>query len=140
MRILREANEANLVLQSSNTKEAVVICCCCGCCCGVLTPLKRLEAPAAEVASAFAAAYDREACIGCLRCVDRCQMDAIRQEGEGVVLNRDRCIGCGLCVATCSSGALRLVRREVADDATTPDDIDEMWETMQRMQASGGEV
>lgn len=138
MRILRQANEANLVLQSSNTKEAVVICCCCGCCCGVLTPLKRLEAPAAEVASAFAATHDEETCIRCLRCIDRCQMDAIHPEGDGVLLNRDRCVGCGLCVATCPSGALRLVRRDRAFDKATPENMDELWEIMQRMQGTGG--
>ena len=132
LRLLEQANEASLVLQSSNSKEASVICCCCGCCCGVLTPLKALENPADEVASAYAAAYDESTCIGCHKCVSRCQMDAISQDGDLIVLAKNRCIGCGLCVATCPSGALRLVRREGADEAPPPDDVDAMWKVMQQ--------
>ncbi|UCF09560.1 MAG: 4Fe-4S ferredoxin, partial [Candidatus Bipolaricaulota bacterium] len=84
--ILTRANESDLVLQSSNTKEAVVICCCCGCCCTVLTPLKQLPEPAAEVSSAYAAEYHRSTCIGCHKCVERCQMDAISPDGERIAL------------------------------------------------------
>jgi electron transport complex protein RnfB len=129
-RLLEQANEANLVLQSSNSKEACVICCCCGCCCGVLTPLKALENPADEVASAYRAEYDESACVGCHRCLSRCQMDAISRDGDRISLASNRCIGCGLCVATCPSGALRLVRREGADDAPPPDDVNAMWRIM----------
>ncbi len=138
LRLLEQANESNLVLQSSNSKETSVICCCCGCCCGVLTPLKALENPADEVASAYAAAYDESSCIGCHKCVERCQMDAISPDGDRISLARNRCIGCGLCVATCPSGALRLVRREGSDDAPPPDDVDAMWRIMQQALADAG--
>jgi len=131
-RLLEQANKANLVLQSSNSKEASVICCCCGDCCGVLRPLKALENPADEVASSYRAAYDEAACIGCHRCIERCQMDAITKAGERIALAGNRCIGCGLCVGTCPSGALRLVRREGADGTPPPDDINEMWKVMQK--------
>ena len=136
-RLLEQANEANLVLQSSNSKETSVICCCCGCCCGVLTPLKALENPADEVASAYTAAYDESACVGCHKCLTRCQMDAISRDGDRITLASNRCIGCGLCVATCPSGALRLVRREGADDAPPPDDVNAMWRVMRVAQVGG---
>ena len=136
LHLLEQANEANLVLQSSNSKETSVICCCCGDCCGVLVPLKALENPADEVASAYSATYDRSACVGCHRCLDRCQMDAISADGDRISLATNRCIGCGLCVATCPSGALRLVRRQNAD--VPPDDVDEMWDIMKRALADAG--
>jgi len=113
-----------------------VICCCCGDCCGVLGPLKALENPADEVASAYAAAYDASACIGCHKCVERCQMDAIVPDGDRITLAANRCIGCGLCAATCPSGALRLVRREDAD--APPDDINKMWDVMTNARADAG--
>jgi len=132
MDVLRTANEHNLVLQSSNTRESVVICCCCGCCCGVLGPLKALENPGDEVASSYRAQYDEDACVGCHTCVERCQMDAIAPDGERITLAVKRCIGCGLCVATCPSGALQLVRREGSEGP--PGDIDEMWNVICRDQ------
>lgn len=130
--ILKQANEANLVLQPSNTKDATVICCCCGCCCGVLTRLKSLPNPASEVASSYRARYDRTRCIGCRRCLSRCQMEAIGSDGDRIALAEDRCIGCGLCVGTCPSGALTLARRERAE--APPDDIDAMWRVMHKAQ------
>jgi electron transport complex protein RnfB len=132
LRLLEQANEANLVLQSSNSKETSVICCCCGDCCGVLVPLKALENPADEVASAYTAVYDESTCIGCHKCVSRCQMDAISRDGDRTALAENRCIGCGLCVATCPSGALQLVRHKEADATAPPEDIDAMWEVMRK--------
>lgn len=40
MDILTKADEANLVLQPSNSKDIALMCCCCGCCCAVLTRIK----------------------------------------------------------------------------------------------------
>jgi len=138
MNILQQANESNLVLQPSNTKEAVVICCCCGDCCGVLTGLKALENPADEVASSYIATYVRETCNGCQKCLPRCQMGALSEDGERIELASNRCIGCGLCVATCPTGALSLVRREGADDSPPPDDVDAMWDVMRKALADAG--
>jgi ferredoxin len=111
LEILKMAEEQALVLQPSNAQDITNICCCCGDCCQVLKHLKRLPAPAAAVASPFAAALDAELCIGCGTCQDRCQMDALKMADGLAVLDLDRCIGCGLCVTTCPSGALSLARK-----------------------------
>ncbi len=135
MEILKQANESNLVLQPSNSKKAAVICCCCG----VLTTLKALPNPADEVASSYGARYDRDTCIGCHRCLSRCQMDALTQDGDRITLAENRCIGCGLCVATCPSGALKLVHRKRAKDSPPPDDMDAMWDIMRKALLTHGE-
>lgn len=109
--ILKQADEAGLVLQPSYAKKVANICCCCGCCCQVLINIKKHPEPAALVASPFAASLDRDACVGCGVCERRCQVDAIRMDQDVAVLDEKRCIGCGLCVTTCVSGALTLIRK-----------------------------
>ncbi len=62
------------------------------------------------------ALVDRELCIGCGLCAERCQFDAIgneMEEGESIaVIDPEKCYGCGLCRRACTSGAISLIRRE----------------------------
>jgi electron transport complex protein RnfB len=125
--ILARADAANLVLQPTNSRDITAICCCCGCCCGVLGGLQRHPRPAEAVASSFIAQLEHEACQGCWTCVERCQMQALAEEGNRVTLNADRCIGCGLCVSICPSGALRLVRKPTNERTSPPITMDATW-------------
>lgn len=120
LRILRQADQAGLVLQPSGYKKISNICCCCGDCCQVLLAFKRHPEPANLVSSPFLVAYDGEACDGCGTCLDRCQMDAITTSGDGVAVDLKRCIGCGLCVTTCPEEALTLVRKPPAQQPEVP--------------------
>lgn len=108
--ILRQAEEAGLVLQPSNSQRIVNICTCCGCCCQVLKSIKRHPQPASLVASAYYAEVDADECLACGDCLERCQMDAITIE-DVAVIDLDRCIGCGLCVTRCPSECVALVRK-----------------------------
>ena len=130
MEILARANKANLVLNPTNSRFVAAICCCCGCCCGILRGLQRYPKPSDSVASSFIAEFEPETCQGCRVCLERCQMQAITAEGDGVVLNTDRCIGCGLCVSTCPSGALTLVRKPDGAQAEIPATFMETWRTI----------
>ena len=125
LEILTRADEAGLVLQPGNAREAMFICACCGDCCGVLTTLKRYPKPGTLVSSPFVAAYEPDTCQACGVCVDRCQMEALRLDGDRVLLDVDRCIGCGLCVSTCPSESLTLVRKPESEQAPVPKDIQE---------------
>jgi len=109
--LLVKADEANLVLNPTNSMLVAAICCCCGCCCGILRGLKYAPKPSEAVASSFIAEHDESMCTSCMRCVERCQMEAMTLDAGSVKLNKDRCIGCGLCVSTCPAGALRLTRK-----------------------------
>jgi len=121
--ILKWADEAGLVLQPANAKNALWICLCCGCCCQVLKNFKRQARPAAMASSPFFAAYNPENCKTCGVCVDRCQMEALKLEAGKVRLDVDRCIGCGLCVSTCPTHSLTLVRKPQSEQPETPKDI-----------------
>jgi len=121
--ILRRAEEAGLVLQPANAKNALFICTCCGCCCGVLRSLKRHPVPASVVASPFSARLNDDTCKGCGVCAKRCQMEAIHVVDSKAALDLNRCIGCGLCVSTCPTQSLSLVRKPKENEPYVPRDI-----------------
>jgi Pyruvate/2-oxoacid:ferredoxin oxidoreductase delta subunit len=135
MEILARADAANLVLQPTNSRAIAAICCCCGCCCGILRGLQNHPKPAEIVASSFMARLEPEICQGCWDCLERCQMQALAEEGDRVTLNTDRCIGCGLCVSTCPEGALTLVRKPDSERLQPPATMDVTWRTIAQAQA-----
>lgn len=121
--ILKKADQAGLVLSPGNAQDASFICACCGCCCGVLRSLKFQEKPADLVSTPFVAQVRTDDCIGCRKCIGRCQMDALEMEGRKVRLDPSRCIGCGLCVTTCPTGCISLVRKPEAEQPFIPKNI-----------------
>jgi len=112
LRILEEAAEAGLVHCPGNYRNEVhYICNCCTCCCGILRGVAEFGAPTAIARSDFYAAVDKEVCIGCGECVERCQFDALSVPEDVCRVEYARCVGCGVCVITCPTDALHLERR-----------------------------
>jgi len=121
LKVLDQSEEAGLVPQPYNAQNPGGICNCCGDCCGVLRALRQHPKPAEMVTSGYHAAVDPDFCTVCETCLDRCQMDAIRVEGDGAaVVDLQRCIGCGLCVTTCPSEALRLEAKPEGERKAPP--------------------
>jgi len=120
--ILRKANEEGLVHVTENRKGIIsVICNCCRECCIWFRGLYEAKYPRAFAPSNYIRKVDKESCIGCGICIDRCPMDAIHLENEIAVTDENRCIGCGVCYPTCSGGAVSLVRKPENKVATIPD-------------------
>lgn len=118
--ILKAAQDSGLVTQPATAQNPGGMCNCCGDCCGVLSSIKKFPKPAEIVISNHFARVDKSLCTGCETCVDRCQMEAIAMDGDGLAdVNPDRCIGCGLCVTTCPTEAIALVAKP-ADRHVTP--------------------
>jgi formate hydrogenlyase subunit 6/NADH:ubiquinone oxidoreductase subunit I len=109
--IVKNNDEAGLVMQPFNSQKIGGMCSCCGDCCGMLRSLKKQPIPAAAVKSNYFARMDEQECIGCETCLERCQMDAVEMVDEVATVDLDRCIGCGLCVTTCPSEAMQLVQK-----------------------------
>jgi electron transport complex protein RnfB len=118
--ILKQADEAGLVLQPGNSKKPGFICACCGDCCGVLRQIKLHPHPASYISSPYIVSHDDAICSGCGTCIERCQMEAISIPDGVAQVNPERCIGCGLCVTTCSTGAMSLVRKPEAEQKVIP--------------------
>ena len=131
--LLKQAEQAGLVLQPSNDQNPVFVCMCCGCCCGVLRSIKAQPHPARLVSSAFIARLDADSCAACGVCETRCQMDALTMGDSAVMLDLERCIGCGLCVTSCPTSALTLVRK--ANPPAVPKNI--VWLTVKVARARG---
>jgi len=112
--VLDRAEEAGLVLLATNARDIVNICCCCSCCCGVLRALKLEGRPADRMRSSYYAEVDPGKCDLCGTCLERCQMEALREEDGSMRVDLDRCIGCGLCVPTCPTGAITLAAKDVS--------------------------
>ena len=82
---------------------------------------KELPRPLDFWASNFKASLDPDGCIGCGKCISRCQTQALiladvskKQPEQGRPkprLNPHRCIGCGNCVPACPTMALTIVPR-----------------------------
>jgi Fe-S-cluster-containing hydrogenase component 2 len=135
MALLARADASNLVLQPSNSQDISFICCCCGCCCGVLADLKRHPRPADVVASDFIVSLAPATCQACWTCLERCQMQALVEDGDRVSLRAERCIGCGLCVTTCPSGALTLSRKpQSSRPHVPPATLSATWRLISRAQ------
>jgi Na+-translocating ferredoxin:NAD+ oxidoreductase RNF subunit RnfB len=109
--IVKNNDEAGLVMQPFNSQKIGGMCSCCGDCCGMLRSLKMQPNPAAAVKSNYFAQVAQEECTGCETCLERCQMDAVEIADEIASVNLDRCIGCGLCVTTCPSEAMQLIKK-----------------------------
>jgi formate hydrogenlyase subunit 6/NADH:ubiquinone oxidoreductase subunit I len=109
---LDRAEEHGLIHVSDNVAERInFLCNCCGCCCGFLRAATAAGKANVVAASRYVVTLDRDACVACGTCVERCQMGALALETDHVAVMGDRCLGCGVCVGSCASGALSLDRR-----------------------------
>jgi ferredoxin len=136
--LLKQADQAGLVLQPANSQNPIFICACCGCCCGVLRGLALQPNPADLVANPFIASLDADACSSCGTCAERCQMGAITLGALSAELDLARCIGCGLCVSTCPSGAVVLVRKPAEQQTAIPKNTLNTYLQLSQARANGG--
>lgn len=152
--ILAGCADAGLVHAISNTRKGMdTICNCCSCCCIFLRPIQVSSAVQRTYhqCSNYSLKINRDTCLACGLCVQRCPIDAINlADTEGglpkdvgkrpkpkdckqVAYDPQTCIGCGVCVHKCPTGSLSLVRRE--EEADIPETFFEAG--MRMMQERG---
>ncbi len=130
--VLRKSEEAGLVHMTSNVESGHwFICNCCECCCGVLRAVN-MGFPQ-MVNSHYYAEIDPDLCSACGTCAeDRCQANAIKQDGDVFTVIKHKCIGCGLCATTCPEDAIKLVHKDPQDRIQPPKDEDAWLEERAR--------
>jgi len=57
-------------------------------------------------------AVDKDNCIGCGMCVERCHFGANALTNEICKVDLAKCYGRGICIPTCNGQARRMVERE----------------------------
>ncbi len=99
-----------------NTGQMMCVCLCCRCCCTNLNSGKYWP-PIAQASfhrlKGVHVEGDATRCTQCGTCIEQCFMDAIRFQGDAVVIDDMLCKGCGLCVSACQQEALRIVCDDV---------------------------
>jgi NAD-dependent dihydropyrimidine dehydrogenase PreA subunit len=110
---LKKAEDFGLVHIGDNVlDQTTFICNCCGCCCGFLQGITDQHLKHAVTTTQFIAGPERDECNGCGECENRCQIHAIRMEGDYPVVDEEYCLGCGVCARFCPSDAIKMRERE----------------------------
>lgn len=52
---------------------------------------------------------DAQKCTGCAKCVDACDLDAVRMHEKVAIIDVVRCMRCTSCVAVCETNAIRIL-------------------------------
>jgi electron transport complex protein RnfB len=130
LEIARQNEKEGLILNTSNAQKPEFICGCCGCCCGFVCDLAKMPRPAQFFPHNYFAEIDRDLCVGCGTCSERCQMDAVKagNKQETASIDLYRCIGCGTCVPTCGRNAIRLMKRR--KEVVPPETDDDLYDNI----------
>jgi ferredoxin len=73
----------------------------------VLAVLCLLIGSAFALAKLMPAVVDEQKCIGCEACVEKCPVEAISLNDQGIaVVDKEKCTGCKRCVDACPNEAL----------------------------------
>ena len=112
--VLKLANEHGLIhLTIYNPEQHVyALCSCCECCCHDIEFMKKLGRPDLVAHADYVASIDKDTCLQCGKCVERCAFGAHVMQDENIFFHEERCYGCGLCVSTCASNSIRMVLRK----------------------------
>lgn len=105
--------DAGMVPESLSMKDVDIMCMCHGDCCGNLSGYKALggQAHANVNINSYLLKYDRDACIQCGACIERCPMEAISFDDDGYCFHNNACVRCGQCVSVCPASARILTYR-----------------------------
>ena len=117
--IIKKADESGLVHAGANSKHLSNICNCCPCCCASMRGMTQYGQDKQKFMNAiFESVIDKDNCVECGNCVERCPVKAISLN-ETAIVDRNLCLGCGLCASACPEEAISLKLR---DDRSEPFD------------------
>ena len=114
LKIMKQSEEDGLVHKAFHPhsdihRDETSICNCCKCCCGTLD-WWRGGMTAMINSTNYLSSVDKELCIGCGTCVEKCPVDAINLNSDNTAnVDKSICIGCGVCAHFCPENAITLI-------------------------------
>jgi NAD-dependent dihydropyrimidine dehydrogenase PreA subunit len=127
--ILQRSVDEGMILQSCFTKGSEIICSCHGDCCGILSGYLAAGVDACASANSYPnnshynLVYDKDACVQCGACVDRCPMSAISMDDTNHPVVNALCMRCGQCGMVCPASARKLVAKDPSEILELPADL-----------------
>ena len=91
-----------------------IMCLCRSDMCDVLTSYRRVHGMTdnRDRVTAYDLKYDKDACIKCGVCIDRCPMKAVGFGDDGYCVMDTACVACGQCALKCPAGARILTPKD----------------------------
>ena len=112
--IIKRSEEDGLVHKawhphSDISKAETSVCNCCKCCCGIFDWWRQGSTAMINTTN-YLAEIDKDKCIGCGTCMEKCPVDAIEgDDNNKAECNQELCIGCGVCAHFCPENAISLL-------------------------------
>ena len=108
--IFQRSIDAGMVIQSEFTEHSEVVCSCHSDCCYQLGAIRAAngELPSMKYISNYRLELDKDACIQCGACVERCPMLAVTMGDDGYPQMDTACVRCGQCALVCPASARKL--------------------------------
>lgn len=122
IKVVEDIISRGMVVEAICAKNPDIICCCHSESCGNLMAYRGIDgkAAASKYFNAYTLDYDKDKCLKCGLCVNKCPMHSIQQGEDGYVTLDDACVRCGQCVPDCP-GKARILK-PLADYPELPED------------------
>lgn len=120
--IVEDIISRGMVVEAICAKNPDIICCCHSESCGNLMGFRGVDGKAACATyyNAYTLDYDKDKCLKCGLCINKCPMHAIQAGEDGYVTLDDACVRCGQCVPDCP-GKARILKA-IPDYPELPED------------------
>ena len=122
--IIQNAVDQGMVVDHLYSKAAESMCLCHSDCCMWLGSVRAANGEGDVMAkiSNYDLVYDKDTCIRCGACIERCPMQSVSFGDDGFCVMDKACVHCGQCCTVCPVGARSLVAKAPEDRLDLPDD------------------
>ena len=129
MASVQQSMEEGLVIEHFYDSNTEVICQCRCDQCAILGPQKALagQGDAIFAQSDYKLTLDKDKCIQCGACIERCPMEAITFGEDGYPQMGPECAVCGQCAYVCPAGARVLELKPVEQQIDFPHNVVDDW-------------
>ncbi|MEE8716662.1 MAG: 4Fe-4S binding protein [Coriobacteriales bacterium] len=114
-----------MVPEAQWTKQVDFMCNCKSDCCLILSEYAAANGAGNVMpqVSRYNLVYDKDACIKCGACIERCPMQAIAFGDDGYCVMDAKCVRCGQCALVCPASARCLEAKPSEEWMALPDDM-----------------